>query len=201
MNSQESAECHRIVKEDKTMRHTRLWAAQLIVTILAFAAPALAQTSWWRTYGGTSGDGGYSVQQTSDGGYIIAGLTASFGAGGGDVYLIKTSASGDTLWTRTYGGTSYDYGNSVQQTSDGGYIITGTTASFGAGSEDVYLIKTNASGDTLWTRAHGGTSPDWGHSVRQTSDGGYIVAGTTASFGAGGTMSISSRPTPMATSR
>jgi len=92
--------------------------------MLAFASSSIAQTSWWRTYGGTSDDYGWSTQQTSDGGYIIAGYTASFGAGGDDVYLIKTNASGDTLWTKTYGGTDEDVGYSVQQTSDGGYVRT-----------------------------------------------------------------------------
>ena len=173
------------------MKRARPWAclrrqaAQLIVFILAFASPALAQMSWWRTYGGTSGDLGKSVQLTSDGGYIVVGYTGSYGAGNGDVYLVKTDSSGDTLWTRTYGGTDNDWGNSVQQTSDGGYIIAGNTWSFGAGDFDVYLVKTNASGDTLWTRTYGGTATDWGFSVQQTSDGGYIIAGYTVSFGAG----------------
>jgi len=144
-----------------------------------------AQTSWWKTYGGTASDAGRSVQQTSDGGYVIAGRTGSFGAGDDDVYLIKTSASGDTLWTRSYGGTDSDRGYSVQQTSDGGYIIAGLTESFGAGQADVYLIKTDASGDTLWTRTYGGTEYDLGCSVQQTADGGYIVAGYTRSYGAG----------------
>jgi len=143
-----------------------------------------AQTSWWRTYGGTGSDYGYSVQQTLDGGYIVAGSTGSFGAGGGDFYLIKTDASGDALWTRIYGGTGYDYGYSVQQTLDGGYIIAGYTQSSGAGSYDVYLIKTSASGDTLWTRTYGGADGDGGFSVQQTSDTGYIITGYTYSFGA-----------------
>ena len=147
---------------------------------------ASGDTLWTRTYGGTNADGGSSVQQTSDGGYIVAGFTTSFGdTVNGDVYLIKTNVSGDTLWTRTYGGASYDFGYSVQQTSDGGYIITGVTCSYGDTSGDVYLIKTNTSGDTLWTRTYGGTSADKGNSVQQTSDGGYIVAGYTNSFGDG----------------
>ena len=167
------------------MNRARLWAAQLIVTVLVIASPALAQTSLWRTYGGTDYDHGYSVQQTADGGYIIAGCTWSFGAGDNDVYLIKTNASGDNLWTRTYGGINDDEGWSVQQTSDSGYIVAGWTMSFGAGEADVYLIKANASGDTQWTRTYGGFSDDEGYSVQQTSDGGYVIAGETYSFGAG----------------
>ena len=150
---------------------------------LAFALPAFSQQRWERNYGGTNPDGGYSVQQTTDGGYIIAGLTTSFGAGNCDAYLIKTNASGNTLWTRTFGGTDADYANSVQQTSDGGYIVAGYTYSFGAGHADVWLIKTNASGDTLWTRTYGGAYDDYANSVQQTTDGGYIVAGVTSSFG------------------
>jgi hypothetical protein len=143
---------------------------------------SLGDTLWTRTYGGTGPDGGRSVQQTSDGGYIITGFTESFGAGISDVYLIKTDSSGDTLWTRTYGGTAWDEGRSVQQTLDGGYIITGRTSSFGAGGVDVYLIKTDSLGETLWTKAYGGTDGDFGYSVRQTLDGGYIIAGYSFSF-------------------
>ncbi|MBN2466234.1 hypothetical protein JXD38_11490 [candidate division WOR-3 bacterium] len=131
------------------------------------------------TYGGTDDDRGLSVQQTADGGYIIAGSTCSFGAGGADVYLIRTNAQLDTLWTRTYGDTGYDVGTSVQQTADGGYIIAGATTSFSAGGCSVYLIRANASGDPLWSRTYRGTRADEGPSVQQTRDSGYIVAGTT----------------------
>jgi hypothetical protein len=141
---------------------------------------------WTKTYGRDSLDFANSVQQTLDGGFIIAGQTSSFGAGSDDVYLIKTNGGGDTVWTRTYGGTGVDRGNSVRQTTDTGYIIAGSTTSFGAGSSDMYLIKTNAAGDTLWTETYGGTASDNGSCVRQTTDGGYIVVGQTMSFGAGG---------------
>jgi uncharacterized delta-60 repeat protein len=142
-------------------------------------------TLWTRTYGGSSWDEAYSVQQTTDGGYIVAGYTASFGAGICDFYLVKTNSSGDTLWTRTYGGDSYDEAWSVQQTADEGYIVAGYTASFGAGYEDCYLVKIDGQGDTLWTRTYGGIESDWAQSVQQTSDGGYIIAGRTDSFGGG----------------
>jgi hypothetical protein len=148
-------------------------------------ADSLGDSIWTRNYGGPSLDAGHSVYETSDGGYIMTGWTSSFGAGSGDVYLVKTDSSGDTLWTRTYGGTSADVGLSVQQTPDGGYIISGYTESSGAGSDDIYLIKTDSIGDTLWTRTYGGIWDEWGKSVQQTSDGGYIVAGNSVSFGMG----------------
>jgi len=155
----------------------------ILFLILLLALSALA--SWERTFGGSEYDYGFSVEQTSDGGYIIAGKTSSFGADSGDVYLVKTDDSGDTVWTRTYGGSSNDYGESVAQTSDGGYIVAGVSYSYGAGGSDVYLIKTDAEGDTIWTRTYGGSQNDYGYSVAQTADGGYIVAGYTASFGEG----------------
>jgi hypothetical protein len=142
---------------------------------------------WTKTYGGDANDNAYSVQQTLDGGFIIAGYTTSFGAGSYDVYLIETNGDGDTVWTRTYGGAGADQGNSVQQTTDAGYVVAGSTDSHGAGSSDMYLIKTNAAGDTLWTRTYGGTAGDAGLCVRQTTDRGYIVVGLTRSFGAGQT--------------
>ncbi len=169
---------------------SKIYACGLIVLLLSIGltSVALAQTSWWRTYGGSEHDNGSSVSQTTDGGYIIAGTTYSFGAGTpdfGSLYLVKTDSSGDTLWTRTYGGPAPDYAASVQQTADSGYIIAGITESYGAGYWDVYLVKTNAAGDVLWIKTCGGSADDAGNSVRQTADGGYIVAGWTYSFGPG----------------
>jgi hypothetical protein len=146
---------------------------------------ANGDTLWTRTFGGTAWDDGRSVQQTADGGYIVAGTTWSYGAGSCDVYLVRTDARGDTLWTKVFGGTGRDYGYSVQQTADDGFIIAGTTHSYGAGVEDVYLVKTDPDGDTLWTRTYGGSGHDEGWSVIQTADSGYIIAGYTKSFGAG----------------
>ena len=143
----------------------------------------MSATYFAKTYGGTDLNWAYSVQQTSDGGYIVAGETWSFGAGGWDIFLINTDANGNIIWAKTYGGTDWDKASSVQQTSDGGYIVAGWTESFGAGWADIFLIKTDTNGNIIWAKTYGGTSRDVASSVQQTSDGGYIVAGWTDSWG------------------
>jgi len=146
---------------------------------------ASGDTLWTRTYGGTVAAYGYSVRQTSEGGYIIAGDNESFRPDTFEVYLVKTNAAGDTLWTRTYNEAGIDYGSSARQTSDGGYIIAGWTYVNNPNYASATLIKTNASGDALWTRFYGGGGEQQANCVEPTSDGGYVAAGNTNSFGAG----------------
>jgi hypothetical protein len=144
-------------------------------------------TLWTKKIGGANADNGLCLELTNDSGFIITGYTNSIGIGQDDIFLLKTNSLGNVLWTKTYGGAESDVANDVQQTSDGGYILTGKTHSFGAFSNDgdVYLIKTDAAGDTLWSKTFGGSGTDIGYSVKQTTDGGYAVCGWTYSFGAG----------------
>jgi len=139
-----------------------------------------------KAIGGEKLDWGSSLIQTSDGGYAIAGATTSFGAGDWDVYVVKLDANGNLQWTRTIGGENEDRGHSFIQTSDGGYAVAGYTTSFGAGDKDIYVVKLDANGNLQWTKTIGGPESEESHSLIQTSDGGYAIAGYTKSFGAGG---------------
>jgi len=135
------------------------------------------------TFGGTGWDIAYSVCNTKDNsGYIITGHTSSSGAGSKDVFLLKTDPQLNQLWLKTYGGPELDVGKSVCATSDGGYIICGYTESYGAGEDDIFLIKTNSAGDTMWTKAIGCNKSDLGHSVYETSDGHFIIAGSSGLY-------------------
>lgn len=148
---------------------------QIIIIFVIIPSFLLGQ-GWEKTFGGDGYDHGVQVQQTTDGGYIIVGDKYIFERGGTDIYLIKTDSNGDTLWTKTYGNANYDYGFSVQQTDDGGYILVGELGSdFGP---DAYMIKTNDIGDTLWTKKYEeNRSRSRASDVKQTPDGGYIFTG------------------------
>ena len=138
---------------------------------------------WITTFESSTWDEGHCVRETLDNGFIIGGLT---GVQGTDVYLSKMDENGNSLWTRTYGGSGWDEARMVQQTSDGGYITAGRTTSFGATDSDIYLIKTNSQGDTLWTRMYGGNEHDDSQWIGEITGEGYIIAGQTFSYGAGG---------------
>lgn len=132
--------------------------------------------TWSKSFGGTSQEKAYSIRQTPTGEYFIGGkkkkpITQD------DFYLIKTNANGDTLWTKTYGGNANETINSIDLCSDGGVIMTGYTESFGAGQKDYYLIKVDNTGNVIWSKTYGYTLPDVANCVKQTSDGGFILAG------------------------
>jgi hypothetical protein len=129
---------------------------------------------------------GSKIIKSADGGFAFAGYTDSYGAGSNDVYIIKLSATGALQWTRVVGGTGDDMGYNITQTTDKGYAIAGSTTSFGAGNKDAYIIKLDSNGVLLWTRATGGPGEETANDIVQTSDGGFLIAGTTTSYGSGG---------------
>lgn len=134
---------------------------------------------WDSVFGGDQNDAAFCVQETADGGFILAGETYSSGAGGADVYLAKTDARGNLEWDNVFGGGNSDSANCVRQTPEGGFILAGNTYSFGAGNSDVYLVKVATGGGLEWERTFGGNSPDLARWVETTADGGYILAGQT----------------------
>jgi len=143
---------------------------------------------WQRDYGGNNSVGAGSMQQTSDGGYVVVGsIWWGFTAGYDDVWILKLTATGDIEWQKAYGGSKSDGAHSIKQTSDGGYIVAGSTLSFGAGYRDAWVIKLTSNGSIEWERTFGGSyGGEIAHSIEETDDGGYIAAGYTNSFGAGG---------------
>ncbi|HLG35507.1 MAG TPA: T9SS type A sorting domain-containing protein [Bacteroidia bacterium] len=151
---------------------------------------------WQKALGGTANDDAYSVQQTSDGGYIVLGYSYSNDGdvtgnhGGWDYWLVKVDGTGTIQWQKTLGGTMNDWAYSIEQTSDGGYIVAGSSQSNDgdvtghhgtASSFDYWLVKLDPAGSIQWQKSLGGSSFDWAHSIKQTTDGGYIAAGYSSS--------------------
>lgn len=141
---------------------------------------------WQRSYGGAQNEQGRQVILTPDDGYLLVGWTSSMGAGESDIYLVKTDAAGNKVWERTFGGAANDSGCSGVAAADGGFVVVGYTESFGAGGEDGYVLKIDAGGTLLWEMTIGGAGNDVGYSIEPAHDGGYIIAGSTNSFGTGG---------------
>ncbi len=146
---------------------------------------AMGNLQWTRTIGGSGWDGAWSVVQTKDGGYALAGVTSSFGSGASDVYVAKLDGNGNLQWAKAIGGPADDGGRMIVQTTDGGYAVVGITRSFGQGGWDVYVVKLDGNGNLQWTRTIGGSSDDLGRAILQTGDGRYMVVGWTRSFGQG----------------
>ena len=160
----------------------------MIFVLLVFLV-ASCFGGWERNYGGSGSDYGNSMVVLDDGSFIVAGSTRSFGAGASDVYLVKADSLGDTLWTKTYGGTSYDRANFISKIPDGGFIVIGYTSSFGMPGENIYLLRTDENGDTLWAQTYVG---DEGNCVQPTSDGGFILAGNFTHYNEGVVIKIDS---------
>ncbi|MBN2334436.1 hypothetical protein JXL21_02675 [Candidatus Bathyarchaeota archaeon] len=137
-----------------------------------------------QTFGGIDVDYPYSMIKGSDGGYVMAGHTSSFGAGSSDAWVVKVDTEGNHQWNRTIGGTGSDVVISIISTPDGGYVVTGITESYGSGEWDAWLIKIDDAGHIQWNQTYGGPERDYGGSLASI-DGGYVILGYTESFGKG----------------
>jgi Secretion system C-terminal sorting domain len=141
-------------------------------------------TLWCKTLGLSAGDEeGATVQETSDNGFMITGTTGSAGAGGDDFILMKTDGNGTLQWAKTYGGVNVEYCCGGSQCFDGGYVIAGHTTSYGAGAADIYVVRTNSVGDTLWTRTIGNNTTDNGFGIIQSADSGFVITGSVVNSG------------------
>ncbi len=158
------------------------WVLAILAWLMLPTDFAEAGTNWARLYGATMGSQFSAVRETTDGGFIVVGTAESFGAGGSGVWCLKLDASGDIVWQKTYGGANSDSAAAVEVTSDGGYLLVGRTKSFGAGNDDGWCLRIDASGNVLWQKTYGGAKSDGFNAVRVTSDGGFIVVGITDSF-------------------
>ncbi len=157
---------------------------------------ATGNMQWNQTYGSTESERFYALIETTDGGFALVGYTKSYGAGGGDFWLVKTDATGEVKWNQTYGDTDWEVANAVIETTDGGFALTGRTRSYGAGNADFWLVKTDRIGSIQWSRTYGGPAEEIAHSVIQTDDGGFILTGVSFSNGPNQDWTVKTAPTP-----
>src|SRR3989441_3306760 len=150
-----------------------------------FKIGATGDVVWQHAYGGPGADYAISIAKTSDNGFVVAGWTNSFGAGGNDAWVLRLDNTGRVIWQKAYGGKGDDVAFSVGQTSDGGFIVAGSTNSSGAGGRDAWLFKLTSTGNVVWQKTYGGTGDDNAVSAEETTDGGFVLAATTSSFGNG----------------
>jgi hypothetical protein len=141
--------------------------------------------TFYKTISDNGQSRGVTVEETTDGGFILTGVTSDGDYGGDDILLIKTDRTGRTLWTKTFGTSRNDYGWAVRQTKDSSYVIAGYSDGIGNGGMDIYLMKTDNNGNLLWSNSYGGDKDDYGWDIRLTADGGYVIAGQTESQGNG----------------
>ncbi|MEO8210021.1 MAG: T9SS type A sorting domain-containing protein [bacterium] len=158
---------------------------RILLVVILFYSNSEAQTNTEISFGTTEIDAGFSIRQTIEGNYIIAGSTESPVNVDEEIYLALLDSNGAVIWTKIIGGADDEYATCVRQTPDSGFILTGVTNSFGRGFADMYLVRTDKNGDTLWTKTFGGGDYDLGYSVENTFDGGFIVSGQESSTNGG----------------
>jgi len=162
----------------------------LLITLLLILPLFASQTTpllvtWQKAFGGAKDDVAKGIAPTIDGGLIIASTTRSFGSGKTDMHIMKLDSKGNKLWAKNFGGERKETASAIIQTADGGYVVVGSTKSFGAGGYDFYIVKIDADGNKIWERVAGGSAKDEATAVTATKDGGLLVLGTTKSYGTG----------------
>jgi len=178
------------VRAVKTVEEHRSQTDQPCLAVLAlFAVEAICvavnaqpELVWHRTYGGNRWDAGLGVVETGDGGFVVSGITYSFGAGQSDFYILKIDGNGNRIWEKSFGGDGWDEGGHLVQSGDGGFVVGGYTSSFGLGEYDVCLLKIDREGNLVWYKTYGGPNCDYAFSITEGRDG-FLVAGETFSFG------------------
>lgn len=157
----------------------------LLAVLSAYSSFAQAPRKFYMRFGGNGYDVGYDVKQTLDNGYIITGSTSSFGQGNTDLYLLKLDSMGKRKFEKSFGNYNNEVGKSVLQLLDSSYVTVGYTNSTGFGGYDIFLLKTDKNGNLLWQKTIGGSDWDFAYSLQTTFDGGFVIAGTTYSYGHG----------------
>ncbi len=141
---------------------------------------------WEKTFGGNKDDIAFALQVLNDGSIVVAGVTLSYGTGGGDVYVLKLDKEGNKIWDKTFGGDDNDGATDLQVLSDGSLLVSGETQSYGAGEADVYVLKLDKDGNKIWDKTFGGRHDDWANALKVLDDGSIVIAGLTYSYGVGG---------------
>ena len=158
------------------MKKNGIYSALIIIALsLSLMTQDCFASQWAKIYGGSNNDRAHSIQQTTDGGYVVAVSTSSFGDGSGDFCVLKLDIEGNISWQKIYGGANSDRANTIEQTSDGGYIVAGS--SFSGSYSEIFLLKLSYNGNIEWQKTYADSPLDSAYSIKQTLDGGYIVAG------------------------
>jgi parallel beta-helix repeat protein len=163
------------------------YSFRVVVILVSFCMALMAQPTqlWTKTYGGVETDIIESMIQSSDGGFILTGYTESSGNGSYDLWIVKTDSAGDEIWSQTYGGIDMEQGFSILELPSGDLLVTGSTSSIGAGYKDVWLLKTDATGNEIWNQTYGGADQEFGKKIILTNDGGYAILASTNGLGSG----------------
>lgn len=157
----------------------------VIVLIYVSSNESHSAQYWAKIYEGSAAERASSIRQTTDGGYVLVGYVNDTYPYYYDIWVLKLDAEGEFSWGKTYGGDDRDAASSIQQTIDGGYIVAGYTESFGSGSRDIWILKLDQNGNATWQKTYGGIDGESASSIKQTIDGGFIVAGNTGADSGG----------------